>query len=207
MRGDFSGSAPSLPRVLIADGGRVPVRIPPPLNAGVLLRDIELDALVERAANGDSPIAVDLDSVRGMASDVAAADFVTDTLGIRIVMTRRAHVARRVASRGGIGLLHAHAYDSTGLRRALETSPPLQGVGTVVSPAAVLPHMRPSELEQLARPIVAYGLLTRPADALDCLALVECVVLRQPVANALAATAHDSTQPVRTLLTMVGAEE
>jgi glycerol-3-phosphate responsive antiterminator len=202
------GASPrTLPRVLIADGGRIPVRIPPLLHAGILLRDIDLEALVARAANREGPTAVDLDSVRGMASDEAAADFVTGTLGIRIVMTRRAHVATRVAARGGIGLLHAHAYDSTGLRRALESSPPLAGVGTVVSPASVLPHMRQSELEQLARPIVAYGLLTRPADALDCLALAECVVLRQPVADALAATAHDSTQPVRNLLTTVGAEE
>jgi glycerol-3-phosphate responsive antiterminator len=207
MPSDSADPPPTLPRVLIADSGRVPVRIPPLLHAGILLRDIDLAALVERAANGDGAMAVDLDSVRGMASDVAAADFVTDTLGIRIVMTRRAHVATRVAARGGIGLLHAHAYDSTGLRRALESAPPFLGVGTVVSPAAVLPHMRPSELEQLARPIVAYGLLTRPADALDCLALAECVVLRQPVADALAATAHDSTQPVRNLLTTVGAEE
>jgi glycerol-3-phosphate responsive antiterminator len=207
MPSDSAGPPPTLPRVLIADSGRVPVRIPPLLHAGILLRDIDLAALVERAANGDGAMAVDLDSVRGMASDEAAADFVTDTLGIRIVMTRRAHVATRVAARGGIGLLHAHAYDSTGLRRALESAPPFPGVGTVVSPAAVLPHMRPSELEQLARPIVAYGLLTRPADALDCLALAECVVLRQPVADALAATAHHSTQPVRNLLTTVGAEE
>ena len=188
-----SSPPPDLPRVLVADDGRVPVRVPPGLHAGILLRDIDLEALVERAANGDRPMAVDLDGVRGMASDEAAADFTLDTLGIRIVMTRRARVATRVAARGGIGLLHAHAYDSTGLRRALESAPPHPGVGTVVSPAAVLPHMRPSELEQLARPIVAYGLLTRPADALDCLALVECVVLRQPVADALAASAQDST--------------
>ena len=207
MPADGLRPSPFLPRVLIVDGGRVPVRVPPPLHAGILLRDIDLEALVERAANGDGPMAVDLDAVRGMASDEAAADFALDTLGIRIVMTRRAHVATHVAARGGIGLLHAHAYDSTGLRRALESAPPHPGVGTVVSPAAVLPHMRPSELEQLARPIVAYGLLTRPADALDCLALVECVVLRQPVADALAATTLDSTQPVRNLLTIVGAEE
>jgi glycerol-3-phosphate responsive antiterminator len=207
MPAEESHPAQTLPRILIADGGHVPVRIPSPLHGGILLRDIDLAALVERAANGEGAMAVDLDTVRGMASDDAAADFVLDTLGIRIVMTRRAHVAARVADRGGIGLLHAHAYDSTGLRRALESSPARKGVGTVISPAAVLPHMRPSELEQLARPIVAYGLLTRPEDALDCLALAECVVLRQPVADALAATTQDSTQPVRSLLTTVGAEE
>jgi glycerol-3-phosphate responsive antiterminator len=202
-----SGSRPPLPRVLIADNGRVPIRLPRRLRGGVLLRDIDLAAVVERAANGDAVVAIDLDSVRGMESDETAADFVMGTLGIRIVMTRRAHVAVRVAGRGGIGLLHALAFDSTGLSRALGGSPPAAGVGTVVSPGAVLPHMRPSELEQLARPIVAYGLLTRTADVLDCLELADSVVLRQDVADALAATAHDFTQPVRNLLTTIAPEE
>jgi glycerol-3-phosphate responsive antiterminator len=198
---------PVLPRVLIADGGGAPIRLPPLLRAGILLRDIDLTTVVERAANGEGVQAVDLDSVRGMESDEAAADFVMSTLGIQIVMTRRAHVATHVAARGGLGLLHAHAFDSTGLSRALETSSSAAGVGTVVSPGAVVPHMRPSELEQLARPIVAYGLLTRTADVLDCLELADCVVLRQDVADTLATTAHDFTQPVRNLLTTVASEE
>lgn len=207
MRADRDRGRPTLPRVLIADDGGEPIRVPQMLRAGILLRDIDIAAVVRRAASDDSAIVIDLDSVRGMASDEAAADFVIDTLGVRIVMTRRAHVAAHVGSRGGLGLLHAFAFDSTGLTRALDGSPPLPGVGTVVSPGAVLPHMRPSELEQLARPIVAYGLLTRPADALDCLELAECVVLRQDVADELAAIARGSTQPVRNLLTTVAAEE
>lgn len=207
MRAESRILRPTLPRVLIADGGGQPVRIPRNLMAGVLLRDIDITAVVRRAADGDTATAIDLDTVRGMASDETAADFLIDTLGVRIVMTRRAHVATHVASRGGLGLLHALAFDSTGLTRALDGSAPVPGVGTVVSPGAVLPHMRPSELEQLARPIVAYGLLTRTADALDCLELAECVVLRQDVADALAVTAHESTQPVRKLLTTVAAEE
>ena len=198
---------PVLPRVLIADAGGAPIRLPPPLRAGILLRDIDLASVVERAANGEGVMAIDLDSVRGMESDEAAGDFLMGTLGIQIVMTRRAHVATHVAARGGLGLLHALAFDSTGLTRALEGSPPVAGVGTVVSPGAVLPHMRPSELEQLARPIVAYGLLTRTADVLDCLELADCVVLRQDVADALAATARDITQPVRNPLTTVASEE
>jgi glycerol-3-phosphate responsive antiterminator len=177
------------------------------LRAGILLRDIDIAAVVRRAASDDGVIVIDLDNVRGMASDEAAADFVIDTLGVRIVMTRRGHVAAHVASRGGLGLLHALAFDSTGLMRALEGSAPGPGVGTVVSPGAVLPHMRPSELEELARPIVAYGLLTRSADALDCLELAECVVLRQDVADELAVIARGSTHPVRNLLTTVAAEE
>ena len=198
---------PELPRILIADGGTEPIRLPAGLHAGILLRDIDLAAAVRRATDGDGVKAIDLDSVRGMESDVAAADFLIETLDIRIVMTRRAHVAERVASRGGYGLLHAHAFDSTGLARAVEGAPTTPGIGTVVSPGAVLPHMRPSELEQLARPIVAYGLLTRTADALDCLELAECVVLREDVAHAVAATARDLTQPVRNLLTTVASEE
>lgn len=207
MRADGIRGRPVLPRVLIADGGGAPIRVPTLLRAGVLLRDIDIDAVVRRTAAHDGVTVIDLDSVRGMTSDEEAANFVIDTLGVRIVMTRRAHVATHVASRGGLGLLHALAFDSTGLGRALDGSPPAPGVGTVVSPGAVLPHMRPSELEQLARPIVAYGLLTRTADALDCLELAECVVLRQDVADALAVTAHQSTQPVRNLLTTVAAEE
>jgi glycerol-3-phosphate responsive antiterminator len=198
---------PALPRVLIADGGGAPIRLPPRLRAGILMRDIDLTSAVERAANGEAPLAIDLDSVRGMESDEAAADFVMGTLGIRIVMTRRARVAAHVALHGGLGLLHAHAFDSTGLNRALEGSAPAVGVGTVLSPGAVVPHMRPSELERLARPIVAYGLLTRTADVLDCLELADCVVLRQDVADSLATTAHDFTRPVRNLLTTVGPEE
>jgi glycerol-3-phosphate responsive antiterminator len=197
---------PMLPRVLIADDGGLPIRLPRGVRAGVLLRDIDLGSVVERAANRDEVMAIDLDSVRGMESDEAAADFVMGTLGIRIVMTRRAHVAARVSGSGGIGLLHALAFDSTGLTRALEGWP-LAGVGTVVSPGAVLPHMRPSELEQLARPLVAYGLLTRAADVLDCLELADAVVLRQDVADALVATAHDLTQPVHNLLTRLKPEE
>jgi len=200
-------SRPVLPRVLIADGGGDPVRLPPSLRAGILLRDIDVAAVVRRAASSDGVMAIDLDSVRGMASDEAAAEFVMDTLGIGVVITRRSHVAAHVARRGGLGLLHALAFDSTGLSRALDGSAAVAGRGTVVSPGAVLPHMRPSELEQLARPIVAYGLLTRVADALDCLELVESVVLRQDVADALAVTARHSTQPVRNLLTTVAAEE
>ena len=207
MQADERLTRPVLPRVLIADGGGAPIRVPLLLRAGLLLRDIDIAAVIGRVASYDGVAVVDLDSVRGMASDEAAADFVIDTLGVRIVMTRRAHVAAHVGSRGGLGLLHAFAFDSTGLTRALDGSPPLPGVGTVVSPGAVLPHMRPSELEQLARPIVAYGLLTRTADALDCLELAESVVLRQDVAAELATTALRSTQPVRNLLTTVAAEE
>lgn len=207
MPPDEDRGRPTLPRVLIADDGGAPIRIPRMLRAGVLLRDIDIAAVVRRAAGDPGVTVLDLDSVRGMASDEAAVDFVIDTLDVRIVMTRRAHVAAHTASRGGLGLLRALAFDSTGLMRALEGSSPGLGVGTVLSPGAVLPHMRPSEHEELARPIVAYGLLTRAVDALECLELADCVVLRQDVADDLAVIARDSTEPIRGLLTTVAAEE
>jgi glycerol-3-phosphate responsive antiterminator len=179
---------PTLPRVLIADGGGRPVRRPAGLPWGVLLRDIDLTAVVERAANREGELAIDLDSVRGMAADTSAADFVIDTLDIRIVLTRRPQVAAHVAGRGGVGLIHALAVDSTGVRRSLAAAPMLPFIGTVVSPAVVLRHMRPSELAALRRPIVGYGLLTDVRDARDCLDVANAVVVRQDLADALAAS-------------------
>lgn len=188
-----------LPRVLIADGGGSPVRLPAGIDAGVLLRDIDLIAVIERSANREAVLAIDLDSVRGMSSDEAAADFVLDTLGIGIVMTRRLHVAARASARGGIGLLHVLAFDSTGMSRSLGTTQPA-GVGTVISPGLVLCHLRPSERAELARPIVAYGLLTSADEAIACLEFADSVVLRQDVADALAATvAHPSRNSLTTI--------
>jgi glycerol-3-phosphate responsive antiterminator len=195
----MSGPVPAaLPRVLVADGGLAPVRLPPQLGAGILLREIDLVAVVERAANRDAPLAIDLDSVRGIESDEAAADFVLDSLGIGVVMTRRAHVAARVTARGGLGLLHALAFDSTGVRRSLEAAPLGAGVGTVISPGLVLCHMHASERDRLARPIVAYGLIMRATDALACLELAESVVLRQDVAAELARQAQSDRRPLTT---------
>ncbi len=185
---------PTLPRVLIADGGGRPVRQPRGFPSGVLLRDIDLTAVVERAANRDADLAVDLDSVRGLNADRAAVDFMIDTLDIRVVFTRRPHVAAHVAGRGGLGLIHAHAFDSTGVNRSLAAAPMVPGIGTVISPAAVLCHMRPAERAALRRPIVGYGLLTDAAEARDCLALAEAIVVRQDVADALAATLESPRQ-------------
>ncbi len=152
---------PFLPRVLIADGGGDPVRRPSGIPSGTLLRDIDLLAVVGRMATRECQVAIDLDSVRGLGGDEAAADFVMDTLGIGIVLSRRAHVAAHVAARGGLGLLHAHAFDSTGIARSLAAAPMVPGIGTVVSPASVLCHMRASERAALRRPVIGYGLLDR----------------------------------------------
>lgn len=179
---------PVLPRILIADGGGRPVRLPPGLPCGVLLRDIDLTVVIERAANRDADLAIDLDSVRGLNADQAAVDFVMDTLDIRIVLTRRPRVAAHAAGRGGLGLIHAHAFDSTGVHRSLAAAPMMPGIGTVISPAAVLCHMRTTERAALRRPIVGYGLLTDAGEARDCLDLAEAIVVRQDVADALAAS-------------------
>ena len=180
---------PFLPRVLIADGGGDPVRRPPGIPSGILLRDIDLLAVVGRMATRECQVALDLDSVRGLGSDAAAADFVLDTLHVGIVLSRRAHVAAHVAARGGLALLNAHAFDSTGIARSLAAAPMVPGIGTVVSPASVLCHMRPTERAALRRPVVGYGLLTDAADAIACLDVADAVVVRQDVADRLAVAA------------------
>jgi len=189
MWDDARTGRPFLPRVLIADGGGDPVRRPPGIPSGILLRDIDLLAVVARMATRECQVVVDLDSVRGLGSDAAAADFVLDTLGIGIVLSRRAHVAAHVAARGGLALLHAHAFDSTGIARSLAAAPMVPGIGTVVSPASVLCHMRTTERAALRRPVVGYGLLTDPAEVIACLDAADSVVVRQDVAVRLAAAA------------------
>ena len=186
MWDDQRTGRPFLPRILIAHGGGAPVRRPPGIPSGIFLRDIDLLAVVERMATRECQVAVDLDSVRGLGSDAAAADFVLDTLGVGIVLSRRAHLAAHVAARGGLALLHVHAFDSTGITRALAAAPMLPGIGTVVSPASVLCHMRPTELAALRRPVVGYGLLTDVADAIACLEVADAVVVRPDVADRLA---------------------
>lgn len=193
-----------LPRVFVTDGGGQPTRSSAVLGVGALLRDIDLIAVVERSANRDAVQAIDLDSVRGLTPDEAAVDFVLDTLGIGIVMSRRPAIAARASARGGLGLLHALAFDSTGLGRSLGPEPLPEGIGTVISPGPVLCHMRPSEIERLPRPILAYGLLTTAAEAMACLDLAEGVIVRQDVADALAATLG---HPGRNSLTTIAVGE
>lgn len=176
-----------LPAVLIASDGRHPVYAPPGLEAGVLVRDTDLAALVHRAGSDCPPLAVDIDSVAGLGTDDAAVDFVTARLGIRIVMARRAQIAARVADRGHLGLVHVFGYDSTGMTRSLESHPRTAGVGSLLSPGLVILHLRPDELAQLPRPIVAYGLIDDVEDARGCLALAEAIVVRPVIAAKLAA--------------------
>jgi glycerol-3-phosphate responsive antiterminator len=176
-----------LPSVLLASDGRHPVYAPPGLDAGVLVRDTDLAALVHRAASDCPPLAVDIDSVAGLGSDDAAVDFVTGRLGIRVVLTRRPQLAARAGDRGHLGLVHVFGYDSTGMARSLESHPRTKGVGSVVSPGLVILHLRPDELAELPRPVVAYGLIDDVVVARECLALADAIVVRPALAARLAA--------------------
>jgi glycerol-3-phosphate responsive antiterminator len=173
--------------VLIASDGRHPVYAPPDIDAGVLVRDSDLAALVHRAASDCPPLAVDIDSVAGLGSDDAAVDFVTGRLGIGIVLSRRPQLAARAAERGHLGLVHVFGYDSTGLARSLESHPRMPGVGSLLSPGLVIVNLRPDELAELPRPVVAYGLIEELDDALACQALADALVVRPTLAAKLAA--------------------
>jgi glycerol-3-phosphate responsive antiterminator len=176
-----------LPAVLIASDGRHPVRPPEGLDAGVLIRDTDLATFVHRVASDCPPIAVDIDSVAGLGTDNDALEFVAGRLGVGIVFTRRPQVAARVAELGCLGLVHVFAYDSTGMARSLETHPRSEGVGSVLSPAQVILHLRPDELARIPRPVVAYGLIEDAADASACARLADAIVVRPTVAAKLAA--------------------
>ena len=175
-----------LPRVLVAGTGHDPVIPPPGLDAGILLRNTDLAALIDCALSASSPPVVDLDSVRGLGSDDAAVDFLRRRLSIEIVLTRRPQAASAFAAQGGLALLNVLAFDSTGLRRSLHGHPRGERVGTVISPGLVLHHMLPSELAQLVRPLVAYGLIDTASDALATLAVADSIVVRPAVAALLA---------------------
>jgi glycerol-3-phosphate responsive antiterminator len=186
-----------LPTVLVAADGRHPVDLPRALSAGILLRDTDLPIVVSFAASATERLALDLDTVRGLDPGDAAVDFVVGRLGIGIVLTRRLQAATRAAEQGALGLLHVLAFDSTGLGRALDGNPGAHGVGSVVSPGLVLMHMPPSDLERLPRPLVGYGLISDPSDAVACLGLADSIVLRAPAAQALEALARTRSAAVR----------
>ena len=177
-----------LPRYLIAASGHERSSPPPGLDAGILLRNTDLAALIDCALSSPVPPAVDLDTVRGLGTDHAAVDFLRRRLSIRIVMTRRPQAASAFAALGGLALLNVLAFDSTGLRRSLHAHPRGERVGTVISPGLVLGHMLPSELALLVRPVVAYGLITTISDAFACLDRANAVVVRAAVAEGLAGT-------------------
>lgn len=172
--------------VLVADDGRLDWSAPPGMDAGLLLRDTHLPALIRRATSPGPPLAVDIDSVAGLGSDDAAVDFVVGRLGINVVLTRHPQLAVRVAGLGHLSLLHLLAFDSTGLDRSLQAHPRRPGVGTVISPGLVLAHLRPGELASLPRPILAYGLIDDVEAVRDILARADGVVIRPDTAARMA---------------------
>jgi glycerol-3-phosphate responsive antiterminator len=189
-------TARRLPSILIVSDGHHAVHAPPGFDCGVLVRDTDLATLVHRAGSDCPPEAVDIDSVAGLGSDDYAVDFVTGRLGVQIILTRRPQLAARAAAQGHVGLLHVYAYDSTGLRRSLEGHPRSDGVGSVVTPGLVILHLRDDELEQIPRPILAYGLIDDVDDARACLAVADAIVVRPGLAAKLAAEFEESVGAV-----------
>ena len=80
------GAAIRLPRILVAGTGHNGISPPPGLDAGILLRNTDLAALIDCALSGATPPAVELDSIRGLGSDDAAVDFLRRKLSIEIML-------------------------------------------------------------------------------------------------------------------------
>jgi len=176
---------PYLPQVFFASSGQDRADWSLDIGTGILLRDLDLATLVGVAESGSEVLAVDLDSVDGLNADDAGARFLTERLGVRIVMTRRHTIASLVADAGGLGLVRVYAFDSTGLKRALESHAVQDGVGTVISPGPVLSHLTPDDLVRLPRPVVAYGLIDAADRARQLLSIADSVVVGPDVARAL----------------------
>ncbi|HXM57140.1 MAG TPA: glycerol-3-phosphate responsive antiterminator [Candidatus Dormibacteraeota bacterium] len=151
----------TLPRLLQA-ASRAPRRADPDVG-GVLVHDVSVQELVRMSAANQLPLAVDLDTVEGLAADATAVAFLAVRLRLPILITRRPALAARARELGCLALLHAHCLDSTGWERAMAAHPG-PPVGTAVSPGLVLPHLDPFQLRSLPRPVLAYGLLRRVAE-------------------------------------------
>lgn len=178
------GTAWRLPRVLVVDDGEPHAPIDG-LPLGAFVRDLALPSLIGRATSIEGPWVVDLDTIRGLQADEAGARFVIERLGAAAVVSRRGSAVRAAAELGVLGLLAVHAFDSTGLRRIAEGSLLPEGVGSLLSPGLVLPHLRDDELALLPRPLVAHGLIVRPSDAIACLERADAVILRRDAARFL----------------------
>lgn len=182
MASDVLG--PILPRLFESSDGHAEWLPPRGQDVGLLLRDTTLAALV-RHSGRPYVVAVDSDSVEGLADDESGIHFLVAELGFRIVLTRHAEVAGRLADAGALALMRVLALDSSGLERSLESHPRRPGVGTVLSPGLVLPHLPAAVRATLPRPLVAYGLLNEPGDVAACLSLADSVVVRRELLAAL----------------------
>jgi glycerol-3-phosphate responsive antiterminator len=167
-----------LPRLLLAVRDHPRQSLPP--DAGLLLHDLGLLDLVRLSANATVPLAVDVDTVEGLAPDRAAISFLAERSHVRIVISKRPSLAEQALACGCLPLLHVHGLDSTGLDRALGTHPG-RSVGTAISPGLLLAHLTPRERELLPRPVVAYGLLRSHDEAQLALAAgADAVVMAPP---------------------------
>ena len=176
-----------LPRVLVATNGSGEPRVPAAFAEAQFARDLDLATLVAIAGSARPPVALDIDAVQGLNPDGAAVRFVIEELGIGIVATHRPSIAAAVAERGGLGLLHVLAFDSTGLGRVLDSRPDRPGIGTMISPGPVLGHLLPADLERLPRPVVAYGLIGTAELARSLLLRADAVALSSRCAQELVA--------------------
>jgi glycerol-3-phosphate responsive antiterminator len=149
---------PALPRVFLSVCDRPPR--PSNEDRGLLFHDLSLMELIHLSATAERPVAVDVDSVEGLASDSAALTFLAERLGIRMVITRRPALTLRAVELGCLPLLRIHCLDSTGLERALEGHPGTP-VGTAISPGLILPHLAERQRRMLPQPVLAYGLMRR----------------------------------------------
>lgn len=130
---------------------------------GLLIQDRTLHELVLLSARRDVPVAVDLDTIEGLAPDRAAIAFLAERLGVAVVITRRPALAALAHRSGCLSLLHVHCLDSTGLERALAAHPG-GPVGTALSPGLMLAMLSAAERRRLPPPVVAYGLVRRPEE-------------------------------------------
>lgn len=148
----------ALPRLLLAATGSP--RLAGPEIGGVLVHDLSLLDVVRLSAATALPLAVDVDTVEGLAPDAAAIAFLAHRLRLPIVITRRPALAARAGELGCLALLHVHCLDSTGWERAMAAHPG-PPVGTAVSPGLILSHLDARERAALPRPVLAYGLVRR----------------------------------------------
>lgn len=156
----MTGDQVRLPRLLVAVRDRLPV---PRDGDGVLFHDLGLTELIRLSAAAAQPAAVDMDTVEGLSHDAAAAAFVAERLGIRMMITRRPALALHAVKLGCLALLHVHCLDSTGFQRGLESHPG-RPVGTALSPGLVLEHLAPAQRASLPKPVLAYGLVRSTED-------------------------------------------
>ncbi len=155
----------TLPRLLLILEHGTAWPAPGREDAGVLLRDVTLELLVELCSAPPLPTVVDVDTVEGLGSDLAAARFLRHRLGVRTAVTRRPVLAEELVEVGIETLLRVNALDSTGVERAIAAFP--AGVGTAISPGLVLPHLDPKMRARLPRPLLSYGLIRTRQEVVD----------------------------------------